>query len=273
MREKDIILSACGVGEYGEPKGCVTVNFARWHMEEQREEVVKRLFTNEPVINITRTPRLTMVDLTFEMGEDSDFHELLEFLRMSSEPENSFDREEDVMPTLYVTIMPYIYEMEYFLTGLHGVWCLMPSVADGEIDTVRLIFNNELFSVYQVDGEVLDELQEAYLNERNIEDVGDSGDYGDEIPENDEAYGDCMDCTDYAAEVSENDEDYEDYLDYADEVSGNNEAYEDYTDYGDLGDEDLETDEDTGNRALEKKLDAAMTRKQAEDLDEDIWRD
>ena len=222
MREKDIILSACGVGEYGEPKGCVTVNFARWHMEEQREEVVKRLFTNEPVINITRTPRLTKVDLTFEMGEDSDFHELLEVLRMSSEPENSFDREEDVMPTLYVTIMPYIYEMEYFLTGLHGVWCLMPSVAEREIDTVRLIFNNELFSVYQVDGEVLDALQEAYLDGKDAEDDGD---------------------------------------------------YRDYTDYGDLGDEDLETDEDTWNRALEKKLDAAMTRNQAEDLDEDIWRD
>ena len=243
MREKDIILSACGVGEYGEPKGCVTVNFARWHMEEQREEVVKRLFTNEPVINITRTPRLTMVDLTFEMGEDSDFHELLEVLRMSSEPENSFDREEDVMPTLYVTIMPYIYEMEYFLTGLHGVWCLMPSVAEREIDTVRLIFNNELFSVYQVDGEVIDALQEAYLNDRNAED-GDSVDYGD-----------CMGCTEYADEVSENDEAYGDYLDYTnrkDKVSETDGDYGDYTDYGDLGDGDLETDEDTENRALEK---------------------
>ena len=128
------------------------------------------------------------------------------------------------MPTLYVTIMPYVYEMEYFLTGLHAVWCLMPSVADGGIDTVRLIFNNELFSVYQVDGEVIDALQEAYSDERYAEN-GDSVDYGD------------------------------------------------YTDYGDFGDGDLETDEDTENRALEKKLDAAMTRNQAEDLDEDIWRD
>ena len=178
MREKDIILSACGVGEYGEPKGCVTVSFVRWHMEEQREEVVKRLFTNEPVINITRTPRLTMVDLTFEMGEDSDFHELLEVLRTSSEPENSSDGEEDVMPALYVTIMPYEYEMEYFFTGLHGVWCLIPSGEDGDIDTVRLIFNNELFSVYQVDGDVMDALQGAHSDGRNTNGVGNSGDYG-----------------------------------------------------------------------------------------------
>ena len=178
MKEKDIILSVCGVDDYGEPKGCVTVNFAKWHMEEQKEEVIKGLFTNEPEINITRTPRLTMVDLTFEMGEGSDFHELLEVLCMSSEPGNAFDGEEDVMHVLYITIMPYEHEMEYFMTGMHGVWCLMPSVPKGEIDMVRLIFDNELFSVYQVDQEVLDALngETAYLEGKDSVDRENLGD-------------------------------------------------------------------------------------------------
>lgn len=246
MREKDIILSACGVGEYGEPKGCVSVNFAKWHMEDQREEIVKEFFTNEPVINITRTPRFTMVDLAFEMGEDSDFREMLDVLRMSSELGNAFDEEGDVMSVMYMTIMPYEYEMEYFLTGLHGVWCLIPSEQVGEIDTVRMIFNNELFSVYQVDEEVLDALrEEVYLDG---EDFGDREDFGVEGDSGDESYGSYDDFGE-----SELEEDLEEYLEADGKGESGNESGNGAENLG---------DGDSGD----------MTRELLEKLDEDIWR-
>lgn len=258
MREKDIILSACGVGEYGEPKGCVSMNFAKWHMEEQREEIVREFFTNEPVLNITRTPRFTMVDLAFEMGEDSDFHELLEVLRMSSEPGNAFDEEGDVMPVLYMTIMPYEYEMEYFLTGLHGVWCLIPSEQVGEIDTVRLIFNNELFSVYQVDEEVLDTMRkEVYLDGEDFgagddlemgEEFEVGEDFGVEGDSEDESYGAYSDFGE-----SDLEEDLEEYL----EADGKKES----------GDESGSGAEDSGDGSSK-----VMTGELLEKLDEDIWR-
>lgn len=276
MREKDIILSACGVGEYGELKGCVSVNYAKWHMEEQKEEIVKEFFTNEPVINITRTPRFTMVDLAFEMGEDSDFYEMLDVLRMSSEPGNSFDEEGDVMPVLYMTMMPYEYEMEYFLTGLHGVWCLIPSEQVGEIDTVRLIFNNELFSVYQVDEEVLDALrEEVYLDG---EDFGDREDFG--------AGNDLETREDFEdGEGLETREGFEDGEDFG--VKGDSED-ESYGLYGDFGESDLEEDleeyletDDKGKFGNESGNGVDdwrngdygdMTGELLEKLDEDIWR-
>ena len=165
VKEKEIIRAACGINEEQESNSIIRVEIKILHLlEGGSKEPLSDLTLDGPVVNIHRSFRYTMIDLQFDSENDQDFILLSEMLRDFTGTEQSMDVEKDRIPALVVTVMPKAYDGEYFICGMHGIWCLMPSGTGQFMDTLRFIFDNELVHVFQINTDAL-ELDDGSNNE------------------------------------------------------------------------------------------------------------
>lgn len=171
MTEREIILSCCGEDEYGDTRSTVAVKLSKINLNEGSEDILDEMLFDNPIVNVLRNPRFTMVDLTFLSTEDFEFVNLAARLQDFSKAENTAENEEcTIGPTIVVTIIPKETKGEYYCSGMHGVWCLMPSKVGVPIDTVRFIFDNELFQAFHNDFDSVDihEIEENLWREEEF---------------------------------------------------------------------------------------------------------
>ena len=167
MREEmEIIRAACGLDENGETKSVVRVEAKILSLSgEGSEEPVSDMTLDNPCVNIHKSFRYTMVDLEFSDSADEEYAKLTNMLKDFTVPERSMDLEEDLIPALVLTILPKEFEGEYFICGMHGTWCLMPSAPDRPVDTVRFLFENELIHTFKLDDDAISSYEEDFDDE------------------------------------------------------------------------------------------------------------
>ena len=171
VSEQEILKAACGVDEEQESNSIVKVEAKILHFEEDgSEEPVSDVTLDGPCVNLHRGYRYTMIDLQFDEDNDPDFIRLSDMLRDFTVPEQSMDAGNDRIPAIVLTVMPKVYDGEYFICGMYGAWCLMPSEEGGSSDTVRFIFENELVHTYRINTDLLEQEEDGqnpdYFEER-----------------------------------------------------------------------------------------------------------
>lgn len=155
VSEKEIFKAACGMNEEQESNSIIRVETKLLHLADGgSEEALSDLTLDGPCVNIHRSLRFTMIDLEFDNNDDPDYLHLASMLKDFTGYEQSMDVENDRIPALVLTIMPKELDGEYFICGMHGAWCLMPSTPEGPADTVRFIFDNELVHTYRINADV-----------------------------------------------------------------------------------------------------------------------
>ena len=80
------------------------------------------------------------------------------------------DTSDSLIPVIQVTILPLSLEGEYFISGVHASWTMIPSQENKLPDTIRFIFNNNDFHTYHIREDMLEteevEAEEQELNEK-----------------------------------------------------------------------------------------------------------
>lgn len=161
VSEMEIFKAACGLNDDGEGRSIVRAEAKILHLKDGgSEEPVSDMTMDGLCVNIHRSYRYTMIDLQFDDNYDPDFVRLSTMLKDFTGPEQSMDVGNDRVPALVLTVMPKAYDGEYFICGMHGTWCLMPSAPNRLADTVRFIFDNELVHTYQINEDTLEKAME-----------------------------------------------------------------------------------------------------------------
>ena len=166
MTEKEVFIAACGVDDDQNNKSIVKIESKIFHTKNSTEEDVSERTIDGPVVNIFRSMRYTMIDLQFSDNSDYDYINVSAMLKDFCTPGNSIDDLAEDIPAIVLTVMPKSLEGEYYICGMHGTWCLMPSQPNRLADTIRFIFDNNLVHTYQIDESQVDTdelIEEAYL--------------------------------------------------------------------------------------------------------------
>ena len=146
--EKEVYIAACGVDEDGNSKSVVSIETEFINLKDNSEEPVERMSLDGVSVNIFRALQHTTVDFTFADGMGYDIVQAVNMLKRFSVPGNSVEDDGDRIACIAITIMPKELEGEYFICGLHAIWCLMSSVIGQKSDTIRFIIDNQLFKTY-----------------------------------------------------------------------------------------------------------------------------
>ncbi len=144
MHIKNIMLASCGEDIDGFSKSAISVKGSEFNFKEETENVIFEQILEEPVVNIFRSVGYSMIDLTFK---SEDIEKLWELIRKMQSFSNirMMPGSDDILPTVVVTIIPKEYDGEYYLSCMNAMWCIQPSVQNGEYDTLRFIVANDFF--------------------------------------------------------------------------------------------------------------------------------
>lgn len=149
ISEKEVFRVICGEDEYGQPKSDVSVKISDFDMTTEEEHVLNELVVDNAIVNVFKTPALTMVDLTFSSGTDPQLVALIDLLNLYTQ--DNINPDENILSTIVLTVTPK-EDGDVFLSGIHGVFCLMPIALQGKIkiNTVRFIFTNDYLYAFEI---------------------------------------------------------------------------------------------------------------------------
>lgn len=167
MNENDVFKSICGEDEYGNAKSMISIKLSDFDIQNEEENVLDEMILDNPIVNVFKTPALTMVDLTFTNPSDFDFVNTVS--RMQSYILSDMRSiNENVLSTIVLTIIPKEYLGEVYCTGIHGTFCIMPSKPDVPTDTIRFIFENTYFYSFKIPEEI-EYTEEEYGTENDLD--------------------------------------------------------------------------------------------------------
>ena len=147
MRELEVMRACCGEDEEGFSRAAVSVKLMMLKEDETAEEIDEIVLDN-PIVNIYRDPRRTLIDLTFPNVKDFEITNLA--VRLQSFMGEKMTMQRDAVPSIMMTLAPKELFGQYFISAIHGMWFLMPSAVGGVIDTVRFIFENDFVDCFEV---------------------------------------------------------------------------------------------------------------------------
>ena len=169
LKEIEVLRSCCGEDEEGYSRAGAVITMLRLKGEEQAEKVDEAVFDN-PVINIYRDVRRTMIDLSFMDIMDHEFTNVV--MRLQAFVTERISMGCEAVPSVMVTLAPKEYFGRYYISALHGMWFLMPSAAGGSVDTIRFIFDNDCVSCFEVsDEDELYEEEDIYEQDSGVRDI------------------------------------------------------------------------------------------------------
>lgn len=152
ISEKEVFEAVCGEDDLGQPKATVSVKLSDFNIANETEQVFREMLIDNAIVNVFKTPALTMVDLTFYSENDSRLAELSKML-MDFSKQSMSSSDENVLSTIVLTVVPK-EDSSIYVSGVHGTFCFMPSVIGGAVDMLRFIFQNDYISAFEVvDGE------------------------------------------------------------------------------------------------------------------------
>lgn len=161
--ELDVFIAACGNDEFGNSKASVAIKVSGVDVVKGEEvDELDEIVLDEPIVNICKSYKFTMVDLTFN-PKSFDFVNAVARLQDFTKIEQLARGPENIVPSVILTVSPKSMIGEVYCTGMFGAWCLMPSQVGRAIDTIRFTFENDYFGTFFVD--LNSAFEEAGLNE------------------------------------------------------------------------------------------------------------
>ena len=130
MRELEVMRACCGEDEEGFSRAAVSVKLMMLKEDETAEEIDEIVLDN-PIVNIYRDPRRTLIDLTFPNVKDFEITNLA--VRLQSFMGEKMTMQRDAVPSIMMTLAPKELFGQYFISAIHGMWFLMPSAVGGVI--------------------------------------------------------------------------------------------------------------------------------------------
>lgn len=170
MNMKEVIMAASGSID-GKTKSAIGLFHEIWHTNGDTTPV-QQISLEKPVVNIFRHAGYVQVDLVFISKFDADLRNIWDMLTRFCEPENSMDDETDEMPTIVLAIYPTEFEGKYYILATNPIFfTLQPEDASGDPCVIRLIFDEEEFTVFEEDDEdVMEEIMNEITEELDLDD-------------------------------------------------------------------------------------------------------
>ena len=164
MQSMEILQRLEGVDEFGEAKALCSVNIQR-EVHEQELEAINSAFTKDAVVSFFLTPIWVAIDLKFSDHLDYD---LFQMVQVSKDYSDSMCTDTALQSDLVLSICPK-GEYEQFIIGRNGFWSLMAESVEKYCDTIRFLFPRNLFGVYELSEETVEQLIEETAQEVEIE--------------------------------------------------------------------------------------------------------
>lgn len=148
VSEKEVFEAICGEDDLGQPKATASVKLSDFNIANETEQVYNEMVIDNAIVNVFKTPALTMVDLTFYSENDSRLAELSKMLTDFSKQSMS-SSDENVLSTIVLTVVPN-KDASVYVSGIHGTFCFMPSAIGAAVDTLRFIFQNDYIYAFEI---------------------------------------------------------------------------------------------------------------------------
>ena len=145
LKEKDVLLAACGVDENGHPKNTTLLSLSILDMSKETDAMEDKfddIALHSACISIDKGACFTSVTLTFPSAKEEEcvmVKKMLmgfdKFLRNNPLPEHKISN-------VSLTIRPDVYDNVWISMG-NGAWAITSSAEEGELDSIRFIFMND----------------------------------------------------------------------------------------------------------------------------------
>lgn len=165
---KDIVVSASGRDEKGLNASACGLFFEKIDADGN-STLINEVDVDKPIVNIFQGMKRIQVDLVYSMKNDIDLLMMVDLLNKAYFPENSVDDKEGTFPLVSLSIIPHEFDGAYYiLCNDPVVWCLTAQDPRGELDTLRLVFDEDDFNILatsdaalaMIDAEINEEFEE-----------------------------------------------------------------------------------------------------------------
>lgn len=166
----EIIEEASGQDDMGFNKSAAGLFFEIMDPEGKVKESVEEVDVDKPVINIHKNLRRVFVDLVFPSKLDVDFNMMNDLMLKAFKADRSVKEDGTDIPLVSLSIIPHAYDGKYYVLCTDPVfWSLTAQSPRGDIDTLRMVFDEEDVYFITVSDDVLDQMHDDIQSEIDAE--------------------------------------------------------------------------------------------------------
>lgn len=152
---KDIVMAASGKDDQGFNKSAVGLFFEKVDVDGN-STVIDEVDVDRPIINIFKSFNKVQVDIIYSMKNDIDLRMMNDLLIKATSAENSVDDNATEFPLITLSVIPHEFDGEFYILCTDPiVWCLTAQDPSGELDTLRMVFDEDDFNVLATSDEAL----------------------------------------------------------------------------------------------------------------------
>ncbi|MCI9547053.1 MAG: hypothetical protein HFH60_10270 [Lachnospiraceae bacterium] len=152
---KDIITAASGKDEQGFNKSAIGLFYEKIDTEGN-STIINEVDVDKPFINIFKSLNRIQVDIIYSMKNDIDLKMMNDLLIRATDSGNSLEDNATEFPLITLSIIPHEFDGKFYILCTDPiVWCLTAQDPRGEIDTIRLVFDEEDFNILASDDDAL----------------------------------------------------------------------------------------------------------------------
>ena len=171
---KDIIDSACGRDDKGFTRSAVGLFYENINSDGEIVETVETVNCDKPTVTITKRYQYIFIDLVFSTRLDTDLSLMNHLLKEAFAASDSFDKDKNVFPLITLSIVPHESGGAYYMICTDpAFWALTAQDPNGEINTLRLVFDEEDFYLMETDAESMNQLMQEAAAESEIQEQKD----------------------------------------------------------------------------------------------------
>ena len=147
-----IINSACGKDDDGNPKAAITVAIDEWSHSTNKTHSLLTYSSYKPVVSIQKHYDFIQVDLFFASKVDNDMKVIWNHSEKFGQLINEITHETKNIPFFTLTIVPVETQGRYYISVTNPVfWSLQPVKPGAEAQIIRLVFKAENLNVFETD--------------------------------------------------------------------------------------------------------------------------
>lgn len=156
---KEIIEASSGKDESGFNKSAIGLFHELVDANGEVTKTVKEVDCDTAVLNVHKNYRRVFVDITFSSKVDVDLSLMNDLLRTAFDASNTISDTGEEFTLVTLSIIPHIYGGRYYMLCTDPLfWALTSNNPRGDLDTLRLVFDEDDFYVLAADDAALSEI-------------------------------------------------------------------------------------------------------------------
>lgn len=161
ITSNEIIETASGEDDMGFNKSAAGLFFEIVGPDGQVKEKVDEVDVDKPIINIHKNLKRVFVDLIFSSKLDTDFNMMNDLMLKAFQADKSVKEDGSEIPLVSLSIIPHAYDGKYYILCTDPMfWALTSQSPRGDIDTLRMVFDEEDVYFIQVSDEALNQMHD-----------------------------------------------------------------------------------------------------------------